>query len=75
MGSTQPLENEYQKSSWGVKSDRRIWLTHRHLLADCLEKMWEPQRLRTPWAFTACYRAALTFLLLPLSADINDTAY
>jgi PhoPQ-activated pathogenicity-related protein len=28
LGSTQPLNrNEYQKSSWGVKGDRRVRLT------------------------------------------------
>jgi hypothetical protein len=24
--------------------------------------MWEPRRLRTLWAFTACYRDSFTFL-------------
>jgi hypothetical protein len=25
-------------------------------------KMWEPRRLTTLWAFTACYRDSFTFL-------------
>jgi hypothetical protein len=25
-------------------------------------KMWEPRRLTTLWAFTACYRDTITFL-------------
>jgi hypothetical protein len=31
------------------------WQPHHHLWADCLEKMWEPRRLTTLWASTACY--------------------
>jgi hypothetical protein len=27
--------------------------------------MWEPRRLPTLWAFTACYRDSFTFLFLP----------
>jgi hypothetical protein len=36
------------------------WRPHRHLWADCLEKMWEPRRLTTLWASTACYRDSFT---------------
>jgi hypothetical protein len=32
-----------------------VWQFQRHLWADCLEKMWEPRRLTTLWASTACY--------------------
>jgi hypothetical protein len=28
---------------------------------DCLEKMWEPRRLITLWAFTACYRDSFIY--------------
>jgi hypothetical protein len=28
------------------------WQPYRHLWADCLEKMWDPWRLTTLWAFT-----------------------
>jgi hypothetical protein len=37
---------------------------HRHLWADCLEKMWEPRRLTTLWASTTCYRESFTFCAL-----------
>jgi hypothetical protein len=30
-------------------------------------KMWEPRRLTTPWAFTACYRDSFTFYVLSFS--------
>jgi hypothetical protein len=26
--------------------------------------MWEPRRLRTPWAFTDCYRDSFTFFFI-----------
>jgi hypothetical protein len=29
--------------------------TYRHLWDDCLEEMWEPQRLTTLWYFNSCY--------------------
>jgi hypothetical protein len=32
--------------------------------ADCLDKMWEPRRLTTLWAFKACYRDSFTFYSL-----------
>jgi hypothetical protein len=28
---------------------------------NCVEKMWDPRRLTTLWAFTGCYRIALPF--------------
>jgi hypothetical protein len=28
--------------------------------------MWEPRRLTTPWAFTACYRDSLTLGVVPI---------
>jgi hypothetical protein len=54
LGST-PNRNEYQESSWWVEGD---------LTAICeptVQKMWEPQRLTTLWAITACYRGSFTF--------------
>jgi hypothetical protein len=48
------------------------WLTRKggNLTAICepiIKKMWEPRRLRTLWAFTACYRDSFTFFtFLPL---------
>jgi hypothetical protein len=66
LGSTQPLTemNEYEESSWGVKGGRRVRLTSLPLRADFLDKMWEPRRLTTLWAFTACYRDSFTILPL-----------
>jgi hypothetical protein len=37
--------------------------SHRRLWADCLEKMWEPRRLTSLWASTACYRDSFTFTM------------
>jgi hypothetical protein len=34
---------------------------NKFLWADCLDKMWEPRRLTTLWAFRACYRDSFTF--------------
>jgi hypothetical protein len=31
-----------------------------------IQVMWEPRRLTTLWAFTACYRDSFTFLLVEL---------
>jgi hypothetical protein len=51
----------------------KCWQSYRHLWADCLDKIWEPRRLTTLWAFTACCRdnfylvlwPSLSLLLLP----------
>jgi hypothetical protein len=51
--------NEYQESSWGVKGDRRVSLTA--ICEPSVEKMWEPRRLTTLLASTACYRDSFTF--------------
>jgi hypothetical protein len=56
--------NEYQESSWGKgrpahKAD--------NLTAICeptAYKMWEPRRLTTLWASTACYRDSFAFFSL-----------
>jgi hypothetical protein len=59
--------NEYQESSWGVKGGRRVRLQpYRHLWADYLEKMWEPWRLTTLWAFMARYRDSFTYFYVYL---------
>jgi hypothetical protein len=58
LRSTQPLTEMSTRSLPGGKRRpaRKGWQPYRHLWADCLEKMWEPQRLTTLWTFTACYR-------------------
>jgi hypothetical protein len=40
---------------------RKVWQLYRHLWADCLEKMWEPQTLKTVWASMACNSDSFTF--------------
>jgi hypothetical protein len=65
LGST----NEYQESSWGVKV--RPARTTDNLTAICeptVLKMWEPRRLTTLGASTACYKDSFTFL--PFQAHI-----
>jgi hypothetical protein len=65
LGSTQPLTETSTRTLPGSKGRpaRKAWQTYRHLWADCLDKMWEPRRLTTLWAFTACYRDSFTFSL------------
>jgi hypothetical protein len=36
-------------------------MSTRNLSAECLEKMWEPRRLTSPWAFPACCRGSFIF--------------
>jgi hypothetical protein len=45
----------------GVKGGRRVMADN--LTAICeptVQKTWEPRRLTTLWAFTACYRDSFT---------------
>jgi hypothetical protein len=54
--------NEYQESSWGVQSGRRVRLpTLRPSVGRLFRKMWKPRRLTTLQASTACYRESFTF--------------
>jgi hypothetical protein len=57
--STQPLTEMSTRSLPGGKG--RPARKANNLLADCLDRMWEPQRLTTLWASTACYRDSFTF--------------
>jgi hypothetical protein len=54
--------NEYQESSWGVKSSRRVRLTTSPPSVSRLYKMWEPRRLTTLWPSTACCRDSFYFV-------------
>jgi hypothetical protein len=66
LGLTQPLTEMSTSNFPGAKRAPGAWgwQTHRHMWADCLEKMCDPRRLTTLWTFTACYRDS--FFLLPL---------
>jgi hypothetical protein len=72
MGSTQPLTEATTRNIPGDKgwSTRKADNTYRHVWADRLEKMWEPQRLTTLWAFTACYRDNFTFNFLTIQCTL-----
>jgi hypothetical protein len=48
--------NEYQESSWEIKGGRRVKLTS--------PPLWEPRRLTTLWAYTACHRDSFTFTFM-----------
>jgi hypothetical protein len=64
LGSTQPLTEMSTKNLPGVKGGRCVRLTNRTAICDpIVQKMWEPRRLTTLWAFTACYRDNFTFYL------------
>jgi hypothetical protein len=55
--------HEYQESSWGGKGRP----ARNAITAICeviVQKFWEPRRLTTPRAFTACYSDSFTFFLL-----------
>jgi hypothetical protein len=65
LGSTQPLTEMSTRNLRGDKE--RPSHKAENLTAICeltVQKMWEPRRLTTLWAFTACYRTKL-YLLLP----------
>jgi hypothetical protein len=65
LGSTQPLTEMNTRNLHGGKG--RPARGAENLTAICepiVYKMWEPRRLTTLWAFTACYRDSLTFFFL-----------
>jgi hypothetical protein len=56
--------NEYQESFWWQKAAGiHGWQPCRHLRVECLDQVWNPRRLTTLRAFTACYEDNFTFLL------------
>jgi hypothetical protein len=54
MGSTQHLTEMSNRNLPGGKE--RPARMDDNLTAICEQKMWEPRRLTTLWAFMACYR-------------------
>jgi hypothetical protein len=62
LGSTQPLS---EMSTWNLPGGKvRPARKADNLAVICeptVQKMWEPRRLTTLWAFTACYRDSFTF--------------
>jgi hypothetical protein len=44
----------------GVKGGRRVRFTA--ICKPTVQKTWDPRRLTTLWAFTACYRDSFTYL-------------
>jgi hypothetical protein len=65
LGSTQPLTEMSTRNILGVKG--RPVRRADNLAAiyeQTVYKLWEPQRLTTLWASTACYRDTFTLYLL-----------
>jgi hypothetical protein len=64
LGSTQPLREMSTRNLSGGKGRPACGADN---LTDICErigyKMWEPRRLTTLWASTACYRDSFTFFL------------
>jgi hypothetical protein len=63
LGSTQPLtELSTRNLPEGVKGGCCVRLI---TLPPSISRlsMWEPRRLTTVWAFTACYRDSVTFFI------------
>jgi hypothetical protein len=72
LGSTQPLTEMSTRNLAGVngRPARKV----DNLTAICepnVLKMWEPQRLTTLWASTACYRDSFTFLFKKMTEDVS----
>jgi hypothetical protein len=63
LGSTQPLT---EMSTWNLPAGKGRPARKAGLTAICeptVYKMWEPRRLTTLWASTACYRDTFLFKL------------
>jgi hypothetical protein len=37
--------------------------------------MWDPQRLTTLWAFTACYRDSFSFYVVQTGSGVHPASY
>jgi hypothetical protein len=74
LRSTKPLtEMSTRNLPWGKGRPAHM---ADHLTAICepiVQKMWEPRRLTTLWASTACYRDSFTFIISVASFWKTDT--
>jgi hypothetical protein len=62
LGSTQTLTEMSTRNLPGVKGRPARGADNlTAIYKPIVQKMWEPRRLITPWAFTACYRDSFTF--------------
>jgi hypothetical protein len=77
LGSTQPLPAMSTRTLPGGGGKGRPKRKADNLTAICepnVYKMWEPRRLTTLWALTACYRDSFTFIyLLPIVIILSST--
>jgi hypothetical protein len=71
LGSTQPLtEGTTRNLPVGEERQARKADNLTVTYEPTVYKMWEPRRLTTVWASTACYRDSFTSFFLPLYTDI-----
>jgi hypothetical protein len=61
LGSTQPLTEMSTRNILGSKGRPARKADNMPPFELIVYKMWEPQRLTTLWASTACYRVTFTF--------------
>jgi hypothetical protein len=67
LGSTQPLTEMSTRNILGGKGLPERKADNLTAISEPIVKvMWEPQRLTTLWASTACYRDSFTYLLFIL---------
>jgi hypothetical protein len=67
LGFTQPL-TEMSKARSVRKADNLTAISE-----PIVKVMWDPQRLRTLWAFTACYRDSFTYFLRTVAVFCSRT--
>jgi hypothetical protein len=76
LGSTQLLTEMNTRIFLGGK-ERRVRKAG-NLTAICepsVQKMWEPRRLTTLWAFTVCYRVTFTFTFFIYPLNVGSRMF